>query len=395
MAIGHNQFGQSNVSGWTNIKAIAAGSYHTLGIKEDGTVVAAGGNWYGQINVSDWTNIKAIAAGMVTTIGLKEDGTVVAVGWNYYGQLNVSDWTNIKQPFCLDSVQPPASLTATDIPCDNGGSIALNWTLSPDDPAAGAGNNKVTGYNIYRADSSGGSYAAIGSVSTGVNHYIDNGAVTGTTYYYVIRATDGAKESTDTNEASTTSVRNLPLSPTGLTASDTPYDLGGSISLSWTKSTDDGTGLNNVLNYNIYRYSSTNGNIVSHASVQAGTVSYVDATTLDTDTYYYFLKAMDKNCSIESSASSIASGQSVNNLTSLPGFISALPGIAPELINSLTAKVENAIASFDRGNETAAINQLNALLSEIAAQTGNKIEAGTAEILTNYVQNLINYIKSN
>jgi alpha-tubulin suppressor-like RCC1 family protein len=48
---------ETDVSAWTNIKAIAAGSYHTVGLKEDGTVVAVGDNGYGQLNVSTWTNI--------------------------------------------------------------------------------------------------------------------------------------------------------------------------------------------------------------------------------------------------------------------------------------------------------------------------------------------------
>ena len=96
VAIGYNGYGQLNVSAWTSIKAIAAGTYHTVGLKEDGTVVAVGYNGYGQLNVSSWTSIKAIAAGAHHTVGLKEDGTVVAVGYNNYGQLNVSSWTNIK-----------------------------------------------------------------------------------------------------------------------------------------------------------------------------------------------------------------------------------------------------------------------------------------------------------
>jgi hypothetical protein len=95
-AVGSNASGQTNVSPWTNIKAIAASTYHTVGLKEDGTVVAVGSNGYGQLNVSKWTNIKAIAAGTYYTVGLKEDGTVVAVGSNASGQMNVSPWTNIK-----------------------------------------------------------------------------------------------------------------------------------------------------------------------------------------------------------------------------------------------------------------------------------------------------------
>ncbi len=96
VAVGNNSHGQLNVSSWTRIRAIAAGTYHTVGLKTDGTVVATGYNGYGQLGVSAWTNIKAIAAGTYHTVGLKEDGTVVAVGNNSYGQLNTSAWTNIK-----------------------------------------------------------------------------------------------------------------------------------------------------------------------------------------------------------------------------------------------------------------------------------------------------------
>ncbi len=95
-AVGHNGRGQLNVSSWTNIKSVVANGYQTVGLKEDGTVMAVGYNGYGQLNVSSWTNIKAVAAGWYHTVGLKEDGTVAAVGNNDYGQLNVSSWTNRK-----------------------------------------------------------------------------------------------------------------------------------------------------------------------------------------------------------------------------------------------------------------------------------------------------------
>ncbi len=80
LAVGKNGYGQLNVSSWGNIKAIAVGTYQTVGLKEDGTVVAVGDNGNGQLNITSWTNIKAIAEGTSYTLGLKEDGTVVAVG---------------------------------------------------------------------------------------------------------------------------------------------------------------------------------------------------------------------------------------------------------------------------------------------------------------------------
>jgi len=74
------------VGAWKNITAICAGRAHTVGLREDGTVVAVGCNDHGQCNVSLWTDITAIAAGANHTIGLRSDGTIVTVGDNTHGQ---------------------------------------------------------------------------------------------------------------------------------------------------------------------------------------------------------------------------------------------------------------------------------------------------------------------
>ena len=67
-----------------------------MGLRADGTVVAAGNNDY--CDVSGWRYIVAVTAGPWHTVGLRADGTVVAVGSNGYGQCDVSNWTNIRQP---------------------------------------------------------------------------------------------------------------------------------------------------------------------------------------------------------------------------------------------------------------------------------------------------------
>jgi len=94
VAVGYNK-GQYDASGWTDIAAVSAGGSYTVGLKSDGTVVAVGNNYNGQCNVSGWTDIVAISASFFHTVGLKSDGTVVAVGDNEKGQCNVSDWTDI------------------------------------------------------------------------------------------------------------------------------------------------------------------------------------------------------------------------------------------------------------------------------------------------------------
>ena len=94
VATGLNSEGQYDVDSWSDIVAVAAG-FHTVGLRSDGTVVATGWNYYGQCDVDSWNNIVAVAAGEVHTVGLRSDGTVVATGDNEYGQCDVDSWTDI------------------------------------------------------------------------------------------------------------------------------------------------------------------------------------------------------------------------------------------------------------------------------------------------------------
>lgn len=77
--------------------AVAAGTWHSLFLKSDGTVWGCGNNFDGQLGngtrVNVWTpilimgGVKAIAAGPGHSMFLKEDGTVWACGTNIYGVL--------------------------------------------------------------------------------------------------------------------------------------------------------------------------------------------------------------------------------------------------------------------------------------------------------------------
>ena len=74
----------------TNALAIAAGSYHALAIPSDGSVVGWGGNEYGQADVPEGlTKIVAIAAGTWHSLALRADGNVTAWGDNSLGQTRV------------------------------------------------------------------------------------------------------------------------------------------------------------------------------------------------------------------------------------------------------------------------------------------------------------------
>jgi hypothetical protein len=91
VAWGYNNEGQTDVpAGLSGVMAIAAGGWHTVALKSNGTVVNWGYDDYGQTNIPvGLSNVRAIAAGSLHTVALKRDGTVVAWGWNYYGQTSV------------------------------------------------------------------------------------------------------------------------------------------------------------------------------------------------------------------------------------------------------------------------------------------------------------------
>lgn len=92
VAAGNNEFGQCDVSDWTDIIAVSAGVEYTIGLRADGTVVACGSDDNGKTNVNDWTDIVEIDAGYHHCAGIRSDGSVVATGGNWQGQLNVEGW---------------------------------------------------------------------------------------------------------------------------------------------------------------------------------------------------------------------------------------------------------------------------------------------------------------
>jgi alpha-tubulin suppressor-like RCC1 family protein len=89
-----------DVSGLTDVVAVAAGAEHSVALKADGTVWTWGSSQYGQlgtgqsnvskstpVQVSGLSGVVAIAAGDSHTLAVKSDGTVWAWGRNQYFQL--------------------------------------------------------------------------------------------------------------------------------------------------------------------------------------------------------------------------------------------------------------------------------------------------------------------
>lgn len=80
---------------------------------------------------------------------------------------------------------PAINISVIDKPDDAGGSITINWELSPDDVKSG----KVTQYKIMRSLSSEaetGVFELVGDATAGSSEFIDGNTVDGTQYTYKI-----------------------------------------------------------------------------------------------------------------------------------------------------------------------------------------------------------------
>jgi alpha-tubulin suppressor-like RCC1 family protein len=99
-------------SSFSGVIAIATGTYHSMALKSDGTVLAWGSNSNGQlgdgattdslvpkqISSSSLSGVNAIAAGAYHSLALKSDGKVWAWGNNYSGQLGDGTTTDQYTP---------------------------------------------------------------------------------------------------------------------------------------------------------------------------------------------------------------------------------------------------------------------------------------------------------
>jgi alpha-tubulin suppressor-like RCC1 family protein len=110
------------VTGLTDMTAIAAGYGHGLALEPGGTVQAWGRNASGEVGngtnvdqatpvqVSGLTDVSAIAAGTANSMALRSDGTVWAWGSNYDGQLG--DGTMISRNVPVQVTGLPSAATA-------------------------------------------------------------------------------------------------------------------------------------------------------------------------------------------------------------------------------------------------------------------------------------------
>ncbi len=113
------------VPGLTQVVSAAVGELHSLALKQDGTVWAWGYNVYGElgdgsvyfksetpVQAVGLTNVLAVAAGSYHSLALKQDGTVWAWGVNYLGQLGDATLQDHSTPMQVQGIDQVVSIYA-------------------------------------------------------------------------------------------------------------------------------------------------------------------------------------------------------------------------------------------------------------------------------------------
>ncbi|MGY3804608.1 beta strand repeat-containing protein [Pigmentibacter ruber] len=200
---------------------------------------------------------------------------------------------------------PPSGLSLASLTTT---SANLYWVVSP--------GNSAINYNIYRSNVSGSGYVSLsgsigscGSIVT-TNSCTDSSIASGSTYFYVISATNSAGTTTFSNEISVTSP---PNPPTSLSAS--PINT-TQIQMNWSAVTGNASGTT----YTLSR-SSTSGGAYSPVTgcKNISAVTCIDSTVAPGTTYYYILTATNAG------GTSVNSSEiSATSFTSPPNTFTAL-----------------------------------------------------------------------
>jgi len=220
----------------------------------------------------------------------------------------------------VDDAPPgaPTNLAVADWPADDGTSLNITFDASAQDTVA---DPKVTRYDIYRDPTSTGAGAKVGQVTAtraASYQYRDATVTPGLTSWYWALAIAPSGPSAPSNKASGVGLDLRPVQPpSNLTAVDRPYDNGGVIDLTWSRSPDDGAGLNHVAKYFIYRRMATvlTAPVKIGEKAANGSASYAWADTtvpMELILYEYTVTAVTRGA-IESTPAGPVRAASENN----------------------------------------------------------------------------------
>ncbi|MFH1228250.1 MAG: fibronectin type III domain-containing protein [Planctomycetota bacterium] len=161
----------------------------------------------------------------------------------------------------------PTNLTATVV---SSSQIDLAWTDN-------SGNE--SGFKIECKTGSIGTYSQIATVGANVSAYSNTGLAENTTYYYRVRAYNGNDDSAYSNESSSITLLNTPLSLNALVLSST------AIALTWVDNSNAEDG------FKIEQKTGSGGTYAQIITVTANTTAYTNTGLTINTIYYYRIRA--------------------------------------------------------------------------------------------------------
>ena len=207
-------------------------------------------------------------------IGLDSSETYTYHVCSYKGDCN-STWSN-------EATQSPLPVAPSGLTAISGnGVVDLSWMDNTE--------TDFHHYDVYRSLTSGSGYSKINSSDVSVSNYTDNTVTNGTTYYYIVKATDNSSNESSASNEATGFPRDTspPGAPTGLSVTAIGDRL---VRLSWTANTEP-----DVDSYNVYRSTAPGSGYARIATGVTGVtiVTYDDTTVFNGIPYYYRVTAVD------------------------------------------------------------------------------------------------------
>ena len=249
---------------------------------------------------------------------------------NTYGSINATA-ESTAQAYTLPST--PTTLAAAVTVASR---IDLSW-------AASTGTSAIT-YNVLRSTTSGSGYSSIATGLTTPAHN-DTTATPGTTYYYVVTATNSAGTTVNSSEVSAKAMSAFTISSAVATSS-----WNGRVDLTWATSTG-------ATSYTI-KYGTATGVYGTTFSTSATSPTTVTGLTGGT-TYYFMVTAVNANGSINATAEASA----------VPTIVSSVAITAPTNVGSTNCSTAITLVPKNASSATISVDQ---------ALTVNLSSTGTA-----------------
>jgi fibronectin type 3 domain-containing protein len=318
----------------------------------------------GTNNPAAWTNTVAVGSWInVAWTNLSYTATGLNPGTTYYytfraANLGTNAWSSPST--CFTTLSAPAAVPTGLSAAVGNAQVGLSWNAS----------SGATGYHVKRATVSGGPYTTIQSPAT--TNYNDTAVVNGTTYYYVVSATNELGESANSAEASATPVAPPSSPPTGLSA----VGANALVKLTWNAASG-------VTSYNVKR-SLVSGGPFSIIWTPA-TTNYNDSAVTNGVTYYYVISATNALGESANSAEASATPMAPQTITFDP-LADRTYGDAPF---NLTATASSGLTVSYSSSDTNVATVAGSLVTILkvgtttltASQAGNAAYAAASNVL--------------